>query len=124
MNNEIIKSADDAEIHFDTNSTRVVVEFKNLRNDEDVKVPGDVKFEVYKALRFARHHGKYNLKLELLSVAQENDYLQKKRYKNRANESSKTKKDDGQCIYPKARASVNGYITSVCITYKTLIKLD
>jgi hypothetical protein len=112
--NQIISCHDDADVHFDTNSTRVIVEFKNLREYDENKVPGDVKFEIYKALRFARLNGKYELNLSILDLHVEDKYLKQKgyqitpedRHKKRSNASS-------YCIYPKAGDYVQGIITSV-----------
>lgn len=130
-NNEIIRRREDAEIHFDTNSTRVIVEFKNLRNDEEVKVPGEVKFEIYKALRFARLHGKYKLDMYVLDINDEDRYLSKKGYKEyfddgyssikgrygevRYGSRLNNKLKENCCIYPKAHDKVKGSITCVSV---------
>lgn len=49
--NEIINGADDACVTFDSNSRKIFVQFNNLRNDCEVKMPGEVQLEVYRGLK-------------------------------------------------------------------------
>lgn len=46
---EIIDCEDDAQVTFD--NQKIIVQFNNLRNKCDVKMPGDVKLEVHRALK-------------------------------------------------------------------------
>lgn len=116
FNNKIINSRDDAEIHFDSNSSRVVVEFQNLRNDEEVKVPGDVKLEIYRALRYARVNGKYEFKLNLINLRHETSYLEQKGYNISAEDKHKRQsKEHDHTIYPKAKMHIKEEITCVSI---------
>lgn len=103
--NRIIENTSDVEVHFDTNSTRVLVEFKNYRNDDRIKVPGDIRFEVYKAMRFCRLYGKKKLALNVMNLRDEKAYLSSL-VRNVFSES-------GDCIYPKASTKIEGEITHV-----------
>jgi hypothetical protein len=73
--NEIIDCADDACVTFDNNSQKVFVEFSNLRNDCEVKMPGEVVLEVYRGLKYRslRRRGN-NMTLFMMSPENEEIY--------------------------------------------------
>jgi ATP-dependent RNA helicase TDRD9 len=85
-NNKITDNPDDALVTFDSNSSRVLVEFQNQRQDSEIKMPGEVQLAVYKALRNRRHN---NHKLTLCPIPDEkmsdliNDFNQNELKKTR-----------------------------------------
>jgi ATP-dependent RNA helicase TDRD9 len=110
LQNDIIKHYEDAHVQFDTNSSRVYVTFKNYR-EEKVTVPGEVCFEVYKALRFAQMQGKKKLTLHVMDWRTEKEYLKRKSINDGSIKIGNN--GDSWCIYPKAKEIVQGRITHV-----------
>ena len=47
----IADDIDEMQVKFDDNSTRLVVEFKSSTHEESIKMPGEVRHEVYKAIK-------------------------------------------------------------------------
>jgi len=68
---EIINCADDACVTFDNNSQKVFVQFNNIRNDCEVKMPGEVELEVYRGLKYRSLRRGNNMKLFMMSPQNE-----------------------------------------------------
>ncbi|CAG9809123.1 unnamed protein product [Chironomus riparius] len=86
--NEITNCADDASVTFDSNSQKVYVEFNNLRNDCEVKMPGEVKLEVYRGLKYRSLKHNNDMILYMMSPENEEIYSPSEEVIDLYNESS------------------------------------
>lgn len=117
--------ADDTEemqVKFDSNSTRVIVEFKSLCLN-GIRLPGDVRLEIYKAVKL----GKLQRNLELKLMSHDNEVAYAKQmdfgsFKNQRFEwRKKTLKASSLCIYPKlSHNKIQGSVTHVSLKFSRI----
>lgn len=86
--NEIINCTEDASVTFDSNSRKVFVQFNNLRNDCEIKMPGEVLLEVYRVLKYRSLNRGHDLILHMMRPEDEEVYSQAKEVTDMLRENS------------------------------------
>jgi ATP-dependent RNA helicase TDRD9 len=107
---------DEMQVKFDTNSTRLVVEFKSITHEESVLMPGEVRPEIYRAVKLRKIQK--NMELNMMSEANERKYAVEMKlgaFKDqRFVWRKKILKASKLCIYPKTnQVEMTGSITNV-----------
>lgn len=63
VENEVTEELNEMKVTFDSNSTRLFVNFKRLNTIEEIMVPGEVCLEVYKALKLGKLEKKMKIRI-------------------------------------------------------------
>lgn len=105
----VVEDIRDLRVKFDSNSQRVMVDFKSLLNYDDAEdvfelVPGEVRLEVYKAAKLGKLQ--QNIEIQIMADKRtEEIYNAVKQYRTwklqRVEWHKKAFKASRHCIYPK-----------------------
>ena len=119
------------QVKFDRNSTRLMVEFKSQLNDNEGEnifelVPGEVRLEVYKAVKFGKLEKKIEIKVMENRQKEEAFAVEKGLGSWRQQKfefHKKTLKASSLCIYPKLhdRRRIPGFVSHVRKFYQKFL---
>lgn len=104
------------QVKFDSNSTRLLVEFKSISPADVNLVPGEVRLELYKAAKLGKL--RKSLELNMMSYQDEMEYAKKMQLGEFRNQHfywrKKTLQASNYCIYPKLyHHEIPGKVTHV-----------
>lgn len=112
----VVDDMEELQVNFDSNSTRLVVEFKSISLTDISLVPGDVRLEVYKAVKLGKLQR--NMELNLMNFQEEINFAEKMKLGKFVNQNfqwhQKQLKASKLSIYPKlSHLQIPGIVTHV-----------